>query len=256
MARQSATLRRHVAVLLSCLHELSRCALAKLCLLNAQLTEALAGTHLLLRQVAIKTRCCLTQLRLLRGLLAYLSARLHAQACLLCGQLSSLLLQPGLLCRNLCLLRAQLANALARLHLTALLLFKRCHGLRLRLAVALRQKIGNCGGLLIHQVALHFSTLNTFTLTAKRTGPYRLRRQTLAGNRGLAVHLPHRLVDDLLTVRVHKGLSRGRVVALCSACDRSNACLKRALGHAKAWLASSLRGHAHSLLTLAKALTD
>ena len=72
MASQRTALRRQVAVLLRGLHVLTCCALAKLCLLHAELSKALASAHLLLCQVAIKARCGLAQLSLLRGLRAHL----------------------------------------------------------------------------------------------------------------------------------------------------------------------------------------
>ena len=104
-------MRRQVAVLLRRLQVLTRCALAKLCLLHAQIAQLTSGLYAQLR-----------------------------------------------------LLRAQLANALTGLHLTPLLLLKRLHGLRLCLAVALGQEVGNSGSLLVHQVALHLRALNALTL--------------------------------------------------------------------------------------------
>ena len=68
LARQRATLRRQVAVLLRGLQVLACCALAQLCLLHAELTEALPCGHLVLSQVAVEARCGLSELRLLRGL--------------------------------------------------------------------------------------------------------------------------------------------------------------------------------------------
>ena len=53
LASQSAALRSQVPILLRCLLVDVRCALAKLCLLHAQLTESLASGNLLLRQVAV-----------------------------------------------------------------------------------------------------------------------------------------------------------------------------------------------------------
>jgi hypothetical protein len=141
LARQSTALRSQVAVLLACLQELACCALAQLSLLHTELTEALPCGHLVLRQVAVKTRCGLSELRLLRCLgtnglanvgqlpcgglaklgtlcfqVAHLAARLHAKTSLLCGQLSGLLLQP-----TLCLsaLAKQAADTLKQLRLLA-----------------------------------------------------------------------------------------------------------------------------------------
>jgi hypothetical protein len=139
-------------------------------------------------------------------------------------------------------LRAQLANALARLHLTALLLLKGLHGLRLRLAVALRQKVGNRAGLLIEQVALHLSALNAFALAAKGTRAHSTRRCPLGRDHGLAVHLLHGRVNHLLAIRVHEVLSRSWIKPLRGTAKLANALLDRGLGLAKTWLPCRCHG--------------
>ena len=323
------TLGGEVAVTLRGLLVDVRGRLAQTSLLHAQLTKALARGNLLLREVAVEARGTLAKLRLLRRLLAdcladvgdlargrllgscalgleraQLTARLHAEACLLRSKLCRLLTQlpllrtgadgpgssrlkhlcrllaksrtlPGsgnvglrrgllhasrlkaktrLLPRNrglelprlsellrglltetrllgggLCRLGTELARGLRALKRTLLLLLERRHRLGLRLRVALRKQIGDRARLLLHQAALHLGTLHAFALAAKRARPNGLRRKTLLCNGALALDLPHRLVDDLLTIRIHEGLGTRRVVALRAATDRADALLNSLL---------------------------
>ena len=191
MAKLS-TLGFQVAQLAACLH-------AETGLLRGQLSGLLAQGPLRLSALSKQATDALEQLRLLASLaglclleLSHLHGGLSVESCLLkallCGLKAELALLSGGLCLQLCglgkllrgalaearllrcdlsLLPAQLTNALASLHLTTLLLFKSLHGLRLRLAEALRQEVGDGGSLLVHQVALHLSALHTFTLAAK-----------------------------------------------------------------------------------------
>ena len=126
----------------------------------------MARGHLLLREIAVKTGCGLSKLRLLRGLLS---------------------------------------NNLPGLHTTLLLLLERRHCIGLRLRVALIKKVGDRARTLLHQPAFKFRTLHALALAAERTRAYRLCRKPLLGNRTLTVDLPHRFVDDLLLIRVHEG---------------------------------------------------
>ena len=120
-------LRCQVAVLLRGLLVDVGSGLAKLCLLHAQLTKALASSDLLLRQVAVQACTGLRQLFLLGSLLAHgltdvgqLASGRLAKLCTLGGELAKLLaaLQTklGLLHRGL---RCLLAQSTLRLSLLA-----------------------------------------------------------------------------------------------------------------------------------------
>lgn len=97
-----------------------------------------------------------------------LSSRRRLQLCCLSELLSCLLAKASLLSSYAGLLNAHLADALGRSRLALLLLLEGGHGLRLRLAVPLRQEVGDRAGALIHEVALQFGALNAFTLSTKR----------------------------------------------------------------------------------------
>ena len=156
--------------------------------------------------------------------------------------LCRLLSKPGLLRCDLCRLTTELARGLRTLQRTLLLLLKRSHRLGLRLRVALREKVGDRARLLLHQAALHLGTLHALALATERAGSYGLRRKTLLRDLALAIDLPHRLVDDLLTIRIHEGLRTRRVIALRTATDRTDALLNGLLGSLETRLARGCAG--------------
>lgn len=289
MSGECALLRSEVAVALCRLLIEPGRGLAKTCLLHAQLTKALTGRDLLLREVAVEAGCGLTELCLLLRLLtdrltdvgdlassglfgrralrferSQLATGLYAESRLLRGKLCrgltepcllrcgrnlplsrllkharSSLTEPRLLCGDLCRLTTELARSLRTLQRTLLLLLKRSHRLGLRLRVALREKIRDRARLLLHQAALHLGTLHALALATERAGSYGLRRKTLLRDLALAIDLPHRLVDDLLTIRIHEGLRTRRVIALRTATDRTDALLNGLLCGLESRLLSS-----------------
>jgi hypothetical protein len=161
------------------------CLHAQSCLLGSGLRLQLCGLRQLLRGALAKA-CLLRGNRCLQpGLRAKGLSTLLLQCGLLrggCGLcctgltqlLGRLLAKPGLLSRDGRLLGAQLADTLCSLSLALLLLLERCHGLRLRLAVALRHQIGNRVGLLLQEAALKLGTLHAFALSTERARPHSL----------------------------------------------------------------------------------
>ena len=237
--------------------------LAKTGLLGRRGRLKLCGLRQLLRSVLAKTGLLCGDVGLQACLCAQCLCTLLLQCCLLCGSgglcrasltqhACCLLAKTGLLCGDTGLLSTKLANALCSGSLALLLLLERGHGLRLRLAIALRQKVGNRAGALIHQVAFHLGTLHAFALTTEGTSTDRLCGQALLRNRPLAIDLLHGLVDDLLLVRVHEPLGRGRIVSLRGTAKLADALLNCLLGCAKTGLLRGLRG----LLGSSKLSTD
>jgi hypothetical protein len=108
------------------LHVLAGRLLAKACLLDAQLAQPLARADLLLREVAVQACCRLTELRLLRRLLAHgladvgkLTCCRLAKLCTLSGELAKL---RSALQSKLCLLHRGLRGLLAKRALSLRLL--------------------------------------------------------------------------------------------------------------------------------------
>jgi hypothetical protein len=156
--------------------------------------------------------------------------------------LGRLLAEPRLLACDSGLLCTKLADALCGAQLALLLLLKARHRIGLRLRVALVQEVCDRAGLLLQQSALHLRPLHTFTRTAKRTRTDRLCRQALLCDLALAIDLAHRLVDHLLLVRIHEGLSGRGIKRPLLIAQAADALLDRLLRCCKARLTCSLRG--------------
>lgn len=143
--------------------------------------------------------------------------------------LRGLLSESRLLRGDLCRLTTELPRGLCALERALLLLLKGGHRIGLSLRVALREEVGNRAGLLFEQTALHFCALHAFALATERARAHGLSRKSLLRNGSLALDLPHRLVDDLLTIRIHERLRTRRIVSLRTGSDRADALLNRLL---------------------------
>ena len=205
----------HVSSILSGL----QCLVSTLCFhgakLGADLSSLTCGSQAQLALLASSGQLCLTHV-------LSKARSLHTKA--------ALLRRKGA-CRT-----SGTLQALPLGQLPLLLLLKRLLGLLLSRPIALLQcrKNGLIPSLL--SAALKLCPLNRVPRAAESASASGLRLKALLLNVLLAVYLLQCLINNLLLVRVHESLSRGRIVALCRALECADAHSKGLFGLSKAGL--------------------